>query len=33
MSMAAIISGCYVASSNRSGPLNDEVSFGGWGFI
>lgn len=32
-SIAAVTSGCYVASSNRSGLLSESVSFGGNGFI
>lgn len=32
-SMAAITSGCYVASSNRSGPTGEGSDFGGTGFI
>ncbi|MHC4955180.1 MAG: carbon-nitrogen hydrolase family protein [Planctomycetota bacterium] len=31
-SMAAIVSGCYVISSNRSGPGRGAVQFGGKGF-
>jgi len=30
--MAAIVSGCYVVSSNRIGKVSDELSFGGRGF-
>lgn len=30
--MAAIVSGCYVVSSNRVGMVSDELSFGGRGF-
>ncbi|MFT5706352.1 MAG: putative amidohydrolase [Oceanospirillaceae bacterium] len=30
--MAAIVSGCYVVSSNRVGKVNDELTFGGKGF-
>lgn len=31
-SMAAIVSGCYVVSSNRAGEHDDELTFGGKGF-
>lgn len=31
-SMAAIVSGCYVVSSNRVGPMTSDMSFGGKGF-
>ena len=31
-SMAAIVSGCYVVSSNRVGRVNDHLVFGGKGF-
>jgi len=31
-SMAAIVSGCYVVSSNRVGKVGDDLSFGGIGF-
>ncbi len=31
-SMAAIVSGCYVVSSNRVGTLNSQFQFGGQGF-
>jgi N-carbamoylputrescine amidase len=33
MKMAAIVSGCYVLSSNRSGTDSNEQRFGGCGWI
>ncbi|MDC0612184.1 carbon-nitrogen hydrolase family protein [Vibrio sp.] len=31
-SLAAIVSGCYVVSSNRAGRFSDDITFGGHGF-